>query len=124
MERVIYDNKPEALTKVGDGSYRYAWNIQPITIEMDDMDPIQQFTADEVIVWSPISANRITQAVINAVWPLDYEQKLVNEYNAAMLGVYSEEVAKGKIEEYKAFLVERSALKAHIDEDCAKLGIK
>lgn len=124
MEKVFYDNKPATLTKVGDGSYRYAWDIQPITIEINDMDPIQQFTANEVIVWSPITANRITQAVINAVWPLDYEQKLVNEYNAAMLGVYSEEVAKAKIEEYKAFLVERSALKAHIDADCAKLGIK
>lgn len=124
MEKVFYDNKPATLTKVGDGSYRYAWDIQPITIEIDDMDPIQQFTANEVIVWSPITANRITQAVINAVWPLDYEQKLVNEYNAAMLGVYSEEVAKAKIEEYKAFLIERSALKARIDADCAKLGIR
>ena len=124
MERVFYDNKPEVLTKVGDGSYRYAWGIQPITIEVDDMEPIHQFTANEVIVWSPITANRITQAVINAVWPVDYEQKLVNEYNAAMLGVYSEEVAKAKIEEYKSFLVERSALKARIDADCAKLGIR
>ena len=124
MGKVYYDNQPEVLTKVGDGSYRYAWDIQPITIEMNDMEPIHQYTANEVIVWSPITANRITQAVINAVWPLDDEQKLVNEYNAAMLGVYSEEVAKAKIEEYKAFLVERSALKAHIDADCAKLGIK
>lgn len=124
MEKVYYDNKPEVLTKVGDGSYRYAWGIQPITIEVGDMKPIHQFTANEVIVWSPITANRITQAVINAVWPVDYEQKLVNEYNAAMLGVYSEEVAKAKIDEYKAFLIDRSTLKAYIDEDCAKLGIK
>lgn len=124
MEKVFYDNKPEVLAKVGDGSYRYAWDIAPVTIESFDEDPIEQYTAYEVVVWSPITANRITQAVINAVWPVDYEQKLVNEYNASMLGVYPEEVAKGKIEEYKSFLVERSALKAHIDEDCAKLGIK
>lgn len=121
--RTYYDIQPEVLTKVGDGSYRYAWDIQPITIETEN-EPSNQFTANEVIVWSPITANRITRAVINAVWPLDYEQKLVNEYNAAILGVYPEEVANAKIEEYKAFLIERSALKARIDEDCAKLGIK
>lgn len=124
MERVFYDNKPEVLTKVGDGSYRYAWDIQPITIEMNGMEPIHQFTANEVIVWSPITANRITQAVINAVWPLDKEQKLVNEYNSAVLGLLPTDEADVKIKAYKDFLRDRAMLKAQVDKDCAELNIR
>ena len=31
---------------------------------------------------------QLTEAVINHLWPRDYEQKLINEYNAATMGIY------------------------------------
>ena len=124
MEKVFYDNKPATLTKVGDGSYRYAWDIQPITIESADSDSIEQYTAYEVFVWSPVTANKITEAVINAMWPMGYEQKLVNEYNSALLGIFPEDEANAKIEAYRTFLVERAKLKAQVDKDCRELGIR
>ena len=58
----------------------------------------------------------------------NYEQKLINEYNAANLGVYggskSSDEAKAKIASYKDFLAARAALKAQIDADCAELNIE
>lgn len=124
MEKVKYDHKPNVLTKVGDGSYRYAWDIQTITIEMADMEPINQFTANEVIVWSPITSNSITEAVITALWDASHEQKLVNEYQSAIMGLYDEVTAQKKVEAYKAFLIERQRIKEQIDRDCAKFGIR
>ena len=57
-------------------------------------------------------------------WDGNYEQKLVNEYNSAQMGLLSEEEAAARIEAYRAFLTERTALKSQVDADCAELGIK
>ena len=129
----FYDNKPSILEAVGDGSYRYHFNIIEIIPEVmsptNDMQEEQrtQWQCQEVIVWSPVTSNKITEAVITEVCDHNYEQKLVNEYNATQLGLYGEltsEEAKKHINAYKEFLDTRAALKAQVDVDCAKLGIE
>ena len=75
-------------------------------------------------VWSPVTSNKITEAVITDVCDHNYEQKLVNEYNAAQLGLYGPEEAKKHIDAYTEYLNTRAALKAQVDADCAELGIK
>lgn len=74
-------------------------------------------------MWSPLTANRITEAVITDRWNANYEQKLVNEYNAAKLGLYDTDEAKTRIKAYTDYLTERAALKAQVDADCADLNI-
>lgn len=125
----FYDKKPSALEAVGNGSWLYRFNIEeveaPATTD-GDADR-KQWRCDEVTVWSPLSSNKITQAVIAAKWERDYEQKLVNEYNAAQLGLYgakTSDEAKARTAAYKSFLDERAALKAQVDSDCEQLGIK
>ena len=129
----FYDNKPSILEAVGDGSYRYHFDIIEIKPEVmsptNDMQEEQrtQWQCQEVIVWSPVTSNKITEAVITEVCDHNYEQKLVNEYNATQLGLYGEltsEEAKKHINAYKEFLDTRATLKAQVDVDCAKLGIK
>ena len=118
--------KPSKYEAVGNGSYIYRWNIQEVSapaISEQDGEQRTQWQCEEVIVWPPVSSNRITEAVVSHLWPSNYEQKLVNEYNAAKLGVYSGEEAQAKIARYTAFLTERAAIKAQIDEDCKELGI-
>lgn len=88
---------------------------------------VKQYECEEVTVWKPITSNRITEAVITDRWPANHEQKLVNEYNAALLGVYgskSSDTAKAKIQAYTDYLTERAALKAIVDADCQELGIE
>ena len=87
----------------------------------------KQWECEEVTVWKPVTSNRITEAVITDRWPANHEQKLVNEYNAALLGVYgskSGDTAKSKIQAYTDYLTERAALKATVDADCLALGIE
>ena len=57
-----------------------------------------------------------------------HEQKLVNEFNAANLGMVggskTSDEAKERIAAYKEFLECRKTLKEQVDADCVELGIK
>ena len=128
MNRTYSDTRPLNFEAGGDRSYLYRWDIreeQAPKMNEEDSERVQ-YSCNEVRVWAPVTSNRITQAVISAMWESGYEQKLVNEFNAANLGVYGAktgEEAKARIEAYKAFLTERNALKAQVDADCKELGI-
>ena len=131
--QAFYDNQPKKLEAVGNGSFRCRYNIR------EEEKPVQasensetaqeaqaqpQWVCEEVTVWAPLSANKITEKVLTERWDGNYEQKLVNEYNSAQMGLLSEEEAAARIEAYRAFLTERTALKSQVDADCAELGIK
>ena len=128
--QAFYDNQPKKLEAVGNGSFRYRYNIR------EEEKPVQasensetaqaqpQWVCEEVTVWAPLSANKITEKVLTERWDGNYEQKLVNEYNSAQMGLLSEEEAAARIEAYRAFLTERTSLKSQVDADCAELGIK
>lgn len=132
----FYDNKPSVLEAVGNGSYKYRFDItektpETVTTSSDDSSAQEeqktQWQCQEVIVWSPVTSNKITEAVITEVCDHNYEQKLVNEYNAAQLGLYGSktgEEAKKHIAAYTEYLNTRAALKAQVDADCAELGIE
>ena len=115
-----YDSKPEILAAVGDGSYLYHYNLEEVTLRPELP---AQWQCDEVTVWEPVTANKITEAVIAAEFAPSYEQKLVNEFNAAQLGLMPEDEAQAKIAAYRSFLERRASLKAQVDADCAELKI-
>ena len=122
--QAFYDSKPPTWEAVGNGSYLYRWNIAKSERESENEEKQEQWQCEEVTVWSPVSSNKITQAVISEMWDSDYEQKLVNEYNGAQMGIYGEDEAQTITAKYKAFLTDRAALKAQVDKDCDTLGIK
>lgn len=121
--QAYYDREPKKLEAVGNGSYLYHYNIKEVEQDLGDEEKYTQWECDEVTVWMPITSNKITEAVIAERWDGNYEQKLVNEYNSAMMGLYDEEVAEKKKTAYKEFLSERNGLKAMVDEDCKEMGI-
>lgn len=124
----FYDNKPSVLEAVGNGSYRYRYNIEEVIPEVTEENINEEHTShwkcQEVTVWLPLSSNGITEAVISDKWENNYEQKLVNEYNAVQLGIITGEEAEERVAAYKAFLTARAALKAQVDADCEELGIR
>lgn len=122
--RAFYDNKPSKFEAVGDGSYKYRWDIKEEEVAQQEGDARIQYVCEEVVVWGTVTANKITQAVVNSLCGTDHEQKLINEYNSAVLGMVSEEVATKRVAAYKEFLAQRSAVKEQVDADCAELGIK
>ena len=120
--QAFYDNKPSVLEAVGNGSYLYHYNIKEVETTSKEEETRTQWQCDEVVVWQPINANRVTQAAIADRWDSNYEQKLINEYNGAQMGLYGgsakSDEAKAIIAKYTEFLTERTALKAQIDADC------
>lgn len=133
---VFYDFKPSKYEAVGNGSFKYRWNIEEVIVEQTSEDgkcntkaktataTKKQYKCDEVVVWATVTSNKITQAVINSICDNDEEQKLINEYNAATIGMISGEEATAKIAAYKDFLTLRATVKAQVDADCEELGIK
>ena len=125
--KAFYDNQPSKLEPVGNGSYHYRYNISEVEKPLQGEEGEQsqtQWECEEVVVWAPLSTNKITEKVLTERWDGNYEQKLVNEYNSAQMGLLSEEEAALRIEAYKAFLTERAALKAMVDSDCEEIGIR
>lgn len=125
--KAYYSHKPSKIEAVGNGSYLYRYNIiegQTETTEQTEQTEQTQWSCEEVTVWAPLSANKITEKVLTERWDGNYEQKLVNEYNSAQMGLLSEEEAQTRIEAYKMFLQERTILKTQIDNDCKEFGIK
>lgn len=130
--KAIYDNRPAVLEAVGNGSYLYRWDITesvPVTETDGQQTAAQpQWECEEVTVWKPLTANKILEAAIASGWSASREQKLVNDYNAAMLGLTggskTSDEAKQRIEAYRSFLEKRNAIKAQVDADCTELGIR
>lgn len=109
-----------SLAAVGDGTYLYRWDIVYDETLADGL----QWSAEEVVVPTPLSTNGIIEAVISETWPSNKEQKFVNEYNAAVLGISNGEDAERAKEAYTSFLRERAELKAQVERDCGMLNIK
>ena len=65
------------------------------------------------MVWGPVTSDVVTKEVMNAIWSKDAEQKMLNDYNAAQLGILGEEY----VNLYKDFLTARKAIKEQIDTD-------
>lgn len=135
--KAYYDEKPSVISEVGNGSILYRYGIEEVetsqvqtqATDTDEEQPEakKQFVCQEVQVWKPVTSNRITEAVITDRWDSNYEQKLINEYNAAQLGLLgakSSDEAKARIAAYTDYLKERATLKAQVDADCETLGIE
>nr|DAI97824.1 MAG TPA: hypothetical protein [Caudoviricetes sp.] len=69
---------------------------------------------DSLLVAAPVTANTILETLIAAKYSSSEEAKLLNDYNAAMLGIEEE----AKKQPYLDFLSERKALRAMVDADC------
>ena len=119
------DNKPKVFEPVGDGSFRYNYNIKEI--EVDRLDIIDnenetnikqtQWEYDNVIIYLPIDKDKIIKVVIANTWSIDYENKLINDYNEISLGNLTEEEINKRTNNYITFLQERKRLKEIIDND-------
>lgn len=119
------DNKPEVFEAIGDGGFRYNYNIREIEVDRFDIIDNEnktniketQWECDNVIIYSPIDKDKITKSVITNTWNTNYENKLINDYNEISLGNLTEEEINKRTNNYITFLQERKRLKEMIDND-------
>ena len=119
------DNKPKVFESIGNGGFRYNYNIKEIEVDkfdiIDNENEINikqtQWEYDSVIIYLPINKDKITRDVITNTWDSDYENKLINDYNEISLGNLTEEEIDKRTNNYITFLQERKRLKEMIDND-------
>ena len=123
---------PKTFVFEANGAVVYSYHIEEKQVEQlmpsEDGEEVAttetQYDFEMVRTYLPISSNKLLKAVITDAYPADYEQKLVNEYNSAVMGLYDDETADRKYEAYKAFLQARAELKAMVEADCKAAGIR
>ena len=117
------DNKPKVFEPIGNGGFRYNYNIKEIEVDILDIIGDEtnikqtQWEYDNVIIYLPIDKDKITKAVIANTWDINYENKLINDYNEISLGNLTEEEIDKRTNNYITFLQERKRLKEMIDND-------
>lgn len=137
--KVNYDHKPSTMEAVGDGSIRFRYAVTEVTdLHQANEEEAQSdssgewsssplstsWQCEEVIVWPPLSSNKVLASAITDRWPQDREQKLVNDYNSAQLDLLEEPMKQQAIQNYTQFLTDRAKLKQEIETLCVAEGIE
>lgn len=136
--KVNYDHKPSTMEAVGDGSIRFRYAVTEISTmnEAEENESSESsinessspqrtsWQCEEVIIWPPLTSNKVLASAIADRWPQDREQKLVNDYNSAQLGLIDESSKQQAVQNYTQFLTARSQLKQEIETLCAVEGIE
>lgn len=124
------NNKPKVFEAIGDGGFRYNYNIKEVEVDRLDITDSKsivkqtQWEYDNVLIYPPIDQDKITRSVISNTWDSNFENKLINDYNAISLGIFSEQEANEKLERYREFLTQRKKLKEMITQDYQDYWIK
>ena len=114
------DKKQQVIETVSNGANFYRYNFKEVKIPSNQIQEERtQWECEEVIIWSPLTKDKITAAVIEDKWGLNYENKLLNDYYGAIEGILPIE----KKQPYINFLSERKAIKEQIAKDCEEFGI-
>jgi len=99
-------------------------NEEPAAAAADGTEGGPQWSAYEFRRYKPITQNIFIEEIFTRLYGNDYENKLINEYNAAKMGLYPDGEMEQKITRYRAFLQERAERKAEIERICNENGIK
>lgn len=98
-------------------------NEEPTVAAADETEGDLQWSAYEFRRYEPITQNIFIEEIFTRLYGNDYENKLINEYNAAKMGLYPDGEMEQKITRYRAFLQERAERKAEIERICNENGI-
>lgn len=119
MKRAFYDERPTTFESVGNGSYRYRFDIQKLKHRSERQESDNGYSCFEVIVFGPVTRTKVKQIVIDEIWGSGIEEKLINDYNAVQLGILDESYKQPYID----FLSNRKMIKEMIDEDLTNFNI-
>lgn len=130
------DQKPLVIDDLhnGQGTFNYNHNIVEVMVIEDSEGGITVTTDpkkatgtmwqyDSLRVEYPKTRKNIYATLLEARYPQDIQQKLVNDYQAAQMGILEDEEADAAVEAYTAFLTNRKAIKSMVKADCIENNI-
>ena len=100
-------------------------DIQDESANIEAQGDTPQFSALEFRLADPYAQqqNAFVETAFVNIFGNDFEAKLINEYNAAKLGLYPDGEIEQEITRYRSFLQERAAYKSEIERICNEHGI-
>lgn len=130
------DQKPLVIDdlKNGQGTIHYNHNLKEVlviegedggvTITEDKKKATgKRWQYDSLRVEFPRTRANIYATLLEARYPQDVQQKLLNDYQAAQMEILEDGEADAAIAAYKAFLNDRKAIKAMVTADCTEHNI-
>ncbi len=129
---LLADEKPEVIYDLynGQGTFLYNHNIKEVSVIKGDDGSVsiatekekatgKMYQYDSVRVEYPRTADNIFSTLLTAKYPAKTENKLLNEYQSAVLGLLDDSFKKP----YEDFLKERLAIRQMIDSDAETYNI-
>ena len=113
------DIRPAIIEPLGNGAYYYNYNV----VERKETDPETGeektvYDYDQVKVWDKPTYEKLVKAVIREEIDETKEFSYVNDYNAAVLGIISDEAKKAEaVKSYKEYLQFVEDVKAMVKRD-------
>jgi hypothetical protein len=96
----------------------YNYNVQ----EQQDEEGETYYTHDTLVVPWPLTRRNVFKTLLEALYPLDFEIKLINDYNTEM-SIVPEQRDQSKIQAYQQFLSDRETLRQQVINDCQTANI-
>ena len=130
-EAVISDSMPEKFVDLYDGKGGFVYNFGAESFTEEVMgeateegeepatETVTRYRHGSLVMEAPKTQNHILEVMLTEKFPVSYEQKLINDYNAAKEKILPSTAKDG----YLAFLAEKKAIKDMVEADCAEAGI-
>lgn len=120
--------------KNGQGTILYNHKIHEVLVIEDENGGItitedkkkatgKMWQYDSLRVEYPRTRKNIYATLLEARYPQDVQQKLINDYQAAQMEILDEDEAAEAEAAYTAFLQDRKAIKAMVKADCLENNI-
>jgi hypothetical protein len=97
------------------GTTLYNFDQQWVEVEDEHGEKVRMNQYNSLLVPYPLTRKHVFQQLITAKYEADDESKLLNDYNASVLGLEDE----SKQQPYLDFLADRKQLRAMVVADCA-----
>lgn len=129
-EGLVSDTMPENFVELNDGKGGFVYNFgvetvsEEVAVEATDeedahTETVTKYRYASLVMDAPKTQNNIIETLLESKYPLDREQKLFNDYNAAKEKILPTSAKDG----YLAFLADRKAIKDMVEADCEAAGI-
>jgi len=124
--------EPLKLEKIDMYVWQYRWNVhtekyvenENMLESNENIELKTRYVFNYVDLYVPFNSNTIISKVISETLDITKEQKLINEYNEAVINGKKTNEDKAKVEAYKSWLALRNSLKNEINNVCNENNIE
>ena len=114
--KAFYNSQPVKFETVGDGSFYYRWDIHQYELsgsgdgELTGGGGTCLWECEEVVIWNPMTVDRVIDAVIHSKYSIAEEQAIVNNYVEHQNSSATASDAVAKYTEYITFVANTRAM--------------